>query len=610
MRSLRSIALLALAFAAPFAIVRPASRAADGDSDTSFESAKGLYAAAELGLGGRPLYQALFPNGWPTTKEFRRMTLDEGEAAFADSIGSMLGSGLGVPLDVSMYERDRLAKKQETGGGKAPGTVDAYLPTRWEEFRTLSGLQSTVESFHPVFLPYRRGDPIPAAPFDESKPGTWSWQQKGQDTLITLDAIGLSMYAYTIFAEQQLAAERTVTASGVPTTYIGRNDVDGFLGFVALECAIASMRELREKLCMSKGAAGNSVLGAFPKSVAALVAKGTQREVYYPHGLTATVNRATVTYAVGTGAPDIKMRLYDQAAVLLGLCELAKASAPGKKGSNQFFASDRKGPSFPETTYYDAIELAGFVASSIKNISWNPGNAGNCSSFATTDAWGDALRTEDAGLLLLALEQFIALTPAKADAEFVSAQKGMSTVVDHTTSFLLNVQKTSTPAMTGFCDNYNLAGESPAETQNGVEKRSLFAQGLVVRGLLAANRTTNLANYSGKKPAGLKESALLVLKWLEDARWDGKRRAYVEEKGKGTKTRAVDAAAVLGALRDVALDTGDARYLLRYKDYLTTLRARGLFLAETARSRADLAGAKSPQEAGKAPVLAAEVSIP
>ena len=67
----------------------------------------------------------------------------------------------------------------------------------------------------------------------------------------------------------------------------------------------------------------------------------------------------------------------------------------------------------------------------------------------------------------------------------------------------------------------------------------------------------------------------------------------------------------------MAIETGDSRYLLRYKTYLGTLRARGLFLAETARARASLGGIealpggpKTPAEAGKAPVVAKEVGIP
>src|SRR5204863_7030972 len=102
MRSLRlRLAVLAVTALAAVAAI-PLGASAEGETATiSFESTPGLYAAAELGLGGRPLYQRLFPNGWTTTREFRKMALEDGEAAFADSIGSIMASGLGVPLEVS-----------------------------------------------------------------------------------------------------------------------------------------------------------------------------------------------------------------------------------------------------------------------------------------------------------------------------------------------------------------------------------------------------------------------------------------------------------------------------------------------------------------------------
>lgn len=590
----------------------PRLAVADGDApSSSFESAAGLYTASELGLGGRPLYQRLFPNGWPTTRDFRRMTLEDGEAAFADSIGSVLASGLGVPLDVSTYERWRLEQRQASEGGKAPGNMDVLMSQRWDAFRQIAGLAATPDAFRPVFIPYRRGDPVFEKTFDESKPWTWTWQTKGQDSAITLDAIGLSMYGYALFGEQQLAAEHVVPNNSSTTTFAGRTDVDGFLGLVALECATAELHELRSKLCLiAHGEGGKPALGAAPRNYEERVKKDEGRETFFPHGFAATVTRATVSYALGGEKIDQKSRLFDQASLILGLSELAKAAAPAKTGSGRFFTSEKRGSSFPETTSNDAIDLAIFVAESMRNLHWVPARGGCPASFATNEAPGDALRVEDAGLLLVALEQFLSLPSAKND-RLADSQKHMAFVLDRVATFLVNVQKTSSPPLTGFCDTYNLGGESAAELlKSGEEKRSLFAQGIVVRGLLAAKRASDLPSYTGKKHQDAKDAAALVLRWLEDKRWDKDRRAYVDEPGKGTKSRAIDAAGVLGGLRDMAIETGDARYLLRYKAYLQTLQSHGLFLAKTARSRGPLEGAKSPADAGRAPVVAAEVSIP
>lgn len=630
MRSLRHRLFVLTAASLLGAATIPHGVSAEGEAATvSFESGPGLYAASELGLGGRPLYQRLFPNGWPTTREFRKMALEDGEAAFADSIGSIMASGLGVPLEVSNYERWKLQDRQNTEGGKAPGTVPLHLGQRWDSFRAVSGLTDKPDGFNPVFLPFRRGDPVPAVAekaFDELKPWTWAWQAKGQDTAITLDTVGLAMYSYSLFAEQQLSIEHKVEAAGTTQVFAGRTDVDGFLALVALECAIAQLRELRDKLCMDAkgGPNGNPILGGVPKNYDQKIQRGEGLHCFFPHGITATVNRATVSYDIGTAAIDSKMRLFDQAALILGLCELTKASS-GTTGSGRFFVAGKKGAAFESTTASEAIEVAIFVARSLRQVSWNPRNRGCVSSFSTADAGhGKTLRVEDAGLLLLALEQFLSLkvanNPALA-AALTAAQKDMALVVDRVTSFLLNAQKTSKPPLTGFCDTYDIEAESAADVKNGEEKRTLFAQGLAVRGLLAAKRTSELAAYVGPNVAKhpeAKDAALLVLRWLEDKRWDKARRAYVDEQGKGTRTRALDAAAVLGGLRDMALETGDARYLLRYKAYLGTLRARGLFLSASARARGPFGtpdgpqggSLKTPAESGKAPVVAAEVNIP
>src|SRR2546423_5773722 len=147
-RRLRVLLVPAVALAAALASSHEVS--AEGDASAiSYESVPGLYTAAELGLGGRPLYQRLFPSGWPTTKEFRRMTLEEGEGAFADAMGAIMGSGLGVPLDVSTWERFSL--EQQKNNARAFGNVPALLADRWKAFRKESNLASEPEAFNPTF---------------------------------------------------------------------------------------------------------------------------------------------------------------------------------------------------------------------------------------------------------------------------------------------------------------------------------------------------------------------------------------------------------------------------------------------------------------------------
>src|SRR5581483_9153208 len=135
---------------------------------------------------------------------------------------------------------------------------------------------------------------------------------------------------------------------------------------------------------------------------------------------------------------------------------------------------------------------------------------------------------------------FLSLAASK-NAAFGQTQKEISLAVDHVTKFLVNVQKQSKPPNTGFCNLYDIAGQSAADVVSGEEKRSLVAQGLVVRGLLAANRASNLPSYNAQniqKHPEAKDAATAVLRWVEEKRWDKGRRAYVDEPGKPAKIHA------------------------------------------------------------------------
>src|SRR6185295_17420218 len=100
---------LAVVSIAALTIAYGARAGAEGDAPAGtvvYEPGPGLFAAAELGLAGRPLYVKLFPSGWPTTKDMRHLTLECGEADFADTLGAFLGSGLGLTLETSTLAHD------------------------------------------------------------------------------------------------------------------------------------------------------------------------------------------------------------------------------------------------------------------------------------------------------------------------------------------------------------------------------------------------------------------------------------------------------------------------------------------------------------------------
>jgi hypothetical protein len=604
---LRSRILLGcvLAFAGASAVASSAihaAKAGDGDAPAArFDASSALYGATELGIGGRPLYQALFPSGWPTTKEYRRLTLEDGEAAFVDNVAALLGSGLGVPLTASSGERARLEDLQKLDP-KTPSSLPTALKERFEAFRQLAGLPGAVdERFIPVFLPFRRGEPSVSS-FDETKPATWAWSSKTTESLISLDAIGLSIYAETLLAEQQLVAEHKVDTGAGSQTFVGRSDIEGFVALCALDCAVAAMNEVRNKLCIDLKVPASPVLGPYPKVYDP--AGEFARRNYFPHLFAPQLGPATVTYALGGGADAKKSHLFDQAALLLGVCEIARAS-DGKTGPARFFTGDKKQSFFDPQTSQQATDLAVFIFESLYAIHCN--SSGKLSSFASYENWGDLLRIEDAGLILLALESFTQLTGPKS-MNLGAAQKRARNMIERVASFVCSVQKTSNVAP-GFCDAFNLDSESATE-----DRASLAAQGLAIRGLLAAKRafaTPAFASSAAAKPDVL-TAAQRTLEFLEKKRWDPDRRAYIDAPGSRDKVklRAFDAFAVLGGLRDLALETKDVRYLLRYRTFLTTLRTAGLQLAGSSREGDGSDGVKKASAVGLAPVATAEITLP
>src|SRR5581483_3181747 len=159
-----------------------------------------------------------------------------------------------------------------------------------------------------------------------------------------------------------------------------------------------------------------------------IINRGEGLNWFFCHGVTADVGKATVKYAVGAEAVDTKMRLFDQAALLLGCCELWKA-ASSKTGAGAYFAANnKKAAGFDAAIADEAIDVAVFVARSLRYVSWNTGGGGCPASYSTAAAgFGQTIRIEDAGLLLLALEQFLNINAPK-NAQLGAAQKDMAFV--------------------------------------------------------------------------------------------------------------------------------------------------------------------------------------
>jgi hypothetical protein len=123
----------------------------------------------------------------------------------------------------------------------------------------------------------------------------------------------------------------------------------------------------------------------------------------------------------------------------------------------------------------------------------------------------------------------------------------------------------------GFYDVYSVRTSGRQS-----KTKSLASQAFAIRGLLATHRALKADPDSPHLAA-----AKAAVQWLDAKRWDPKAKAYVEKGSKGNKAPLFGAVAVLAALREMALETGDGRYLARYQQYFESLRARG-FIREAA----------------------------
>ena len=141
------------------------------------------------------------------------------------------------------------------------------------------------------------------------------------------------------------------------------------------------------------------------------------------------------------------------------------------------------------------------------------------------------------------------------------------------TALVKNLVQWARRDVDGVFDKYDIGTNSRANSN-----RSLAGQACAIRGLIAG---AGLGDF----PEAL-QAARELTSSLDGRYWDRGARAYVSRGGKGAPIHEV--AAVLGALRELALATGDGRYLYRYREYLAQLNEAGWYEAGTSSAPAGL----------------------
>ncbi|MGE0709503.1 MAG: hypothetical protein AB7T09_16115 [Planctomycetota bacterium] len=532
---------------------------------TDYDAAEGLYAAGELLEGGHPLAAQLFAKGWPTDEAHKKLT-QELSAAPADALlQGYLASGFGPSVAQSDYFLSR--RELRTKSGDSFESNDDLLGDDLRVFRHLSGYGRSTASFRPPLFPFAQGKRELRGSASEDDLRSLAWRD-GQGKH-TLEALGMALVLETRYAWDELLVRRTETQSGKEVTLWGRDPRSGFLALVALEAAAAKVWELRTQLIYD---ARSGAIG--PKR--GLRNLDVHRYVF-PQSWTSTREGDILkhTLADSDGGKE-KSRLRAQAAVLLGASLLARLSLDsGDRELNGLFGQqsvrNQKVFLFHPDLRQAVVEVATFCFESLRTIHVRVAGDARASTLADPDRGpGATITPSDLGLFLVAIEEFLKIPSPRSlnDKDLISK---LSDEQSKARALCLSLGRFMaewvSPRDPGAYDKYDAQEGSRAG-----QGRSLLSQGMLIRGLVAGHRVT----HPGKNTSPLLQAARDMVRLVDERFWNQEAGAYCEISG-AKRAELFGAAALLGGLRELALETGDGRYLLRYRQFLQRLHGSGWY---------------------------------
>ncbi len=528
------------------------ARAAD-----EVELADVLYAVHELDRGGEPLWNRSFALGWPTDQRHRALTGFARDAAL-DGLTAVLTSRAGAGLVDSGYIAARRAARVEAGE-RVP-TADDQLRDELRWLADLAGYAGPLDGLEPVFLPARRARPDLRGALARDRLGSWAWREPAAVDH-SLAALGFALLAETDHAAREIVRRHD-------DGRVGATARDGFLGLLALQAACAQVHELRTALVL------DSDEGEISPTTELLAL--SPRRYHYPSVWLSDREGGRLAHAPD-GEDGRKSQLGGQAALLLGLSRLAALIGPRAPSAVvELFAEREVGAGgravpFDPGVPVQVMETALFTFRSLRTLHVSVEGSGRASSVAGPDGPGTSVSPVDLGLCLLAIEAFLEHVHAPdswrksgLESQLAEEHDKARRLVGPLSSMIRTWQQNEP----GFYDGYDVRTSARV-----VRSRSLAAQGFAIRGLLATHRVVSKGDPSSPFLAGALEAA----RWLDQNMWDRDAKAYVETDSQGERRAPLQGAlAVLGALRELGLETGDGRFLLRYRQYLESLKAAGL----------------------------------
>lgn len=561
---LRRTTLGAVALGGTLLALAAPTRAQDNNR---LDTAHRAYATYELLRGGRPLSEELFRLGWPTSGEWQRLTHEMAADPGAWLVQSTLGSGAGLRLSASEYEWSR-ADRAKRGGENVQGPA-ALLRRQIQAYRTIAGAPGSLVlpgGWDPTFIPVWRADAQLGSTWHPDNVGTWTWRDSGQ-AVHTLEGLGFTLLSEVEYARQQLLHEREEDLGGRRAKYIGRNGRDGFFALVALHSALAKVAELRSLMFDLK----NLTITSTSEPL-----KLDELRYFCAHKWNSAVGaNGRIVHTVVDGVDNQRSHLSGQAAVLMGLSNLALLCDPSLKGPVSELWKERtiegtKVPMFEKDTYLKVVELAVCVFRSMRtqHVDVRAGRAVSVSG-------GRTITAADLGLYLTAIEAFMEIVPPTGPAggdksplykDLQDEQRKGRTLL---TTLAEQIRSWDDPQDPGLYDYYDVASN-----EQGTRSRSLASQAFCVRGLMAVHRA--LSRQTPRSMYVL--SAEKLMRYLEQDRWVQQVGAYLEpKKGQNRSASLQAAAALLGALREMAVQAGDGRALMRYRQCLEGMQERGLY---------------------------------
>lgn len=578
-------------------------------------------AAVDLGRCGRPFFQRFFRWGWPTTKAVRRDLILDAQGASTDTIIAIMSSGFGLPLGESTHVAESLSLAR--GKERQPWRRSSeLLAAKHAAFAELAGYQGDID-VEPVLFEFSTGEPDFRRSYQADKLSTQTWSQTGANTSrLSLDAIAASLHAQARFARVQLLEDSRLDRRDVQP---GHSPEDGFFALVALHNALAKVRELRER-CV---AASNGTIGTFQKLDQYEI---TQPRRWLPHRFNVKLSGRRSAFEADKAKESFESQLYDQVELLQGLCELMAVTSlgdaqlnparddPRAEGVAKLFQpysfNGRRGTLFSKDSFREVAEVAIFVVFNLQRLHFDvtlKTFRGRSSKNPESEPV-QALSMADAGLTLLGLEAFCrrcdeAVKRSKKKDAFINRLLRARGYAATMARFL--ARWIGERCKSGFYDRYNISSRSALGS-----RRSAISFGYIIRGLLALQRFGDKDIRASERQEALGLAARLAQS-AEGLLFDPETRLYIgrgKSSGKSLKIEVAGQVAMIGALRDLAVNTRDLRYVIRLRGILEALKRAGFLAAETARGGerggdSDRDGIPAPGEARCAPVILSEVAI-